>query len=368
MGNPQLSDAETLRYARHVILPQFGEAGQLKLKAASVLVIGAGGLGSPLLLYLAAAGVGTIGIVDPDRVTISNLQRQVLYGEKDLGKLKVEAAKARLNDLNPHVQIHTYPTYFTTSNALELIASYDAIADGTDNFPTRYLVNDACVLGGKPYVYGSIFRFEGQVSVFNALGTDGQRGPNYRDLYPIPPLPDQVPNCATGGVLGVLPGIIGALQANEVLKILTGVGELLAGRLLLFDAAYLSQRTIQFPAQAATSITELIDYEAFCGMPVQEELPTMDLATFRALQQQQIAYTLLDVREPQEYAINNWGGILIPLGQLAERWRELPAHQPIIVHCQSGIRSAQAVSLLLKQGLSEVYNLAGGIADFPQAD
>ena len=357
-----LSPREQQRYARHLILPQLGEAGQLKLKAARVLVIGAGGLGSPLLQYLAAAGVGTIGIVDPDRVSHSNLQRQVLYGESDLGSLKVEAAKKRLLDLNPHIDIKTHATYFSKENALDLLAGYDLVADGTDNFPTRYLVNDACILSGLPYVYGSIFRFEGQVSVFNGQLADGKRGPNYRNLYPSPPPPDQVPNCAEGGVLGVLPGIIGAMQANEVIKIITGIGEPLIGRMLLFDAASFSQRVLRMPPAEPIVVRELIDYEQFCGLPAREALPGIDAATFINMQQKKQVFTLLDVRSQREYDLDNLGGLLIPLEDLLiDDLPSFPKVQPIIVHCQSGARSARAVQHLLEHGLSEVYNLEGGI-------
>lgn len=356
-----LSPEEKNRYARHLILPGFGTEAQLKLKAARVLVIGAGGLGSPLLQYLAAAGVGTIGIIDPDRVSSSNLQRQVLYGEKDLGKLKVEAAKERLLDLNPHLSINTYPQVFDKNNAEKILSEYQIIADGTDNFPTRYLVNDACVLAGKPYVYGSIFRFEGQVTVFNLLLPDGSRSPNYRDLYPTPPPPDQVPNCAEGGVLGVLPGMIGAMQANEVIKIITGTGTPLAGRMVLFDAAHFSQHILRYKANPNTSIEELIDYEAFCGLPAQEQLPTIDAATLKAMIARDDDFFLLDVREQREYDQDHLNGTLIPLGELGEKWPGIPRKNLVIVHCQSGARSARAVALLQEKGYSQVYHLEGGM-------
>lgn len=358
----QLTASERQRYARHLILPQVGESGQLRLKQARVLVIGAGGLGSPLLQYLAAAGVGQIGIVDPDRVSQSNLQRQVLYGESDLGELKVEAARRRLLDLNPHVDIITYPVYFSRENALELLAKYDIIADGTDNFPTRYLVNDACVLSEKPYVYGSIFRFEGQVSIFNALLPDGSRGPNYRNLYPSPPPPDQIPNCAEGGVLGVLPGIIGSMQANEVIKLITGIGEGLIGRLLLFDAAYFTQRVLRIPPGVPVEVGELIDYEHFCGLPARESLPTIEAGTLLSMQRRGQTFALIDVRSGSEFEQDNLNGKLLPLDKLLEMPSEkLPPTRPLIIHCQSGARSARAVHHLLQQGLTEVYNLEGGI-------
>ncbi|MEM6772246.1 MAG: ThiF family adenylyltransferase, partial [Bacteroidota bacterium] len=347
---------------RHLILPQLGEAGQLKLKAAKVLVIGAGGLGSPLLQYLAAAGVGTIGIVDPDRVSHSNLQRQILYGESDLGELKVEAAKRRIKDLNPLVEVRTHPVYFSRKNAMQLLAEYDIVADGTDNFPTRYLVNDACLLSDKPYVYGSIFRFEGQVSVFNGLKPDGTRGPNYRHLYPSPPPPDQVPNCAEGGVLGVLPGIIGSMQANEVIKIIAGIGDPLVGRLLLFDAAYFSSRVLRIPPTAPIEITELIDYEQFCGLPAREAIPSIDAAVYLKMKAENRPFTLLDVRSQREYDQQNLGGQLIPLEILLEgAMDEIPTTRPLVVHCHSGARSTRAVHYLLEQGLTQVYNLEGGI-------
>jgi adenylyltransferase/sulfurtransferase len=363
-----LSAEEKNRYARHLILPGFGTEAQLKLKAAKVLVIGAGGLGSPLLQYLAAAGVGTIGIIDPDRVSSSNLQRQVLYGEKDLGKLKVAAAKERLLDLNPHLSIAVYPQAFDKKNAKEILSEYQVIADGTDNFPTRYLVNDACVLAGKPYVYGSIFRFEGQVSVFNLLLPDGSRSPNYRDLYPTPPPPDQIPNCAEGGVLGVLPGMIGAMQANEVIKIITGTGTTLAGRMVIFDAAHFSQHILRFKANPTTRIEELIDYEAFCGLPAQEQLPTIDAGVLRAMLQRDEDFVLLDVREQYEYDIDNLNGTLIPLGELWEKLPGISKEKLVIVHCQSGARSAKAVAFLQEKGFSQVYNLEGGINAYRNLD
>lgn len=365
---PELTAAERARYARHLILPQLGLEGQQRLKAARVLVVGAGGLGSPLLQYLAAAGVGTIGIVDPDRVSSSNLQRQVLYGEKDLGRLKVEAAKDRLLDLNPLLDIRCYPTALLKDNAMEIIAPYDMVADGTDNFPTRYLVNDACVLAGKINVYASIFRFEGQVSVFNAPLPAGGRGPNYRDIFPAPPPPGQVPSCAEGGVLGVLPGVVGSMQANEVIKLITGVGEALIGRLFLFDAAAFSTRILKFKPQVGTQIKELINYEEFCGVPAVEDIPAVDVASFHSMQKRGDSIFLLDVREPNEYAEDHLQGLLIPLGQLHERVGEIPTEKTIIVHCRSGQRSARAVQQLLGLGYKDVYNLTGGILAVREAE
>lgn len=357
------SKEELKRYARHFAIPDFGMEGQARLKAGRVLVIGAGGLGSPLLLYLAAAGVGKIGIVDFDRVDLTNLQRQVLYTTHDVGKLKAEVAKERLLAINPHLQVQTYPVALDRANAMELFEDYDIVADGTDNFPTRYLVNDACVLSGKVNVYASIFRFEGQVSVFNLPNEDGSRGHNYRDLYPAPPPPEMVPNCAEGGVLGVLPGIIGSLQASEVIKLITGVGKPLNGRLFLFDAASFSTRVMKFPKDPANHITELVDYEVFCGVPsaAQEEIPTMDIAAFRKLLNEKAGFQLIDVRETYEYEADNLGGIHIPLGDLEKRIAEIIPGKMTIVHCQSGKRSAQAVEMLIEKGFKDIYNLKGGI-------
>lgn len=354
---------ELKRYARHFAIPDFGMEGQARLKAGRVLVIGAGGLGSPALLYLAAAGVGKIGIVDFDRVDLSNLQRQVLYTTEDIGRLKAEVARERLLAINPHLDITTYPVPLNRDNALELFAEYDIVADGTDNFPTRYLVNDACVLSGKVNVYASIFRFEGQVSVFNLPNEDGSRGHNYRDLYPTPPPPDMVPNCAEGGVLGVLPGIVGSMQASEVIKIIAEVGQPLSGRLFLFDAAQFSSRILKFPKDPNNHISELVDYEDFCGMPALEDsgLPELDVAAFRRLKERQEPYQLIDVRELYEYEADNLSGLHIPLGDLPDRLAEIANDKMVVVHCQSGKRSAQAVEMLLERGYQNVYNLEGGI-------
>lgn len=354
---------ELNRYARHFVIPGFGREGQAKLKQGRVLVVGAGGLGCPLLQYLAAAGVGKIGIVDYDRVDISNLQRQILYGTQDVGRLKAEAAKEKLLALNPHLDIQTYTVALNSTNALALFADYDIIADGTDNFPTRYLVNDACVLSGKVNVYASIFRFEGQVSVFNLPGADGQRGHNYRDLYPAPPPPEMVPNCAEGGVLGVLPGIIGCMQAVEVIKVLTGLGDPLAGRLLLFDAAAFTSRVMKFPQDPANKITELVDYELFCGTPLEgaTPVPGITAAQFDEMRQAGQNFQLIDVREPAEYEQEHLNGLLIPLGQLESKLELIGRDHPIVVHCQSGKRSMQAARTLLEHGFREVYNLTGGM-------
>ncbi len=362
--NITLNPAEMARYARHIAIPSFGLAAQKKLKAASVLVVGSGGLGSPVLLYLAAAGVGHIGIVDFDVVDESNLQRQVLFSINDIGKPKVEVAKARLEALNPHIKITIHNSKITSENALTLIKDYDVVADGTDNFPTRYLVNDACVLTGKVNVYASIFQFEGQVSVFNFLCENGQRGPNYRDIFPEPPPPGLVPNCAEGGVLGVLPGIIGSLQANEVIKVITGVGEPLVGRLFLFDAASFMTRTLNIRKNPNITITELIDYEIFCGMHNNESLAIKEITAkeLKILMDEQANIQLIDVREPYEHDIVNIGAELIPLQTLDKHVDQISRTKKVIVHCRSGQRSADAIKLLEKSfHFDNLYNLKGGI-------
>lgn len=361
----QLSGAEMARYARHITIPEFGLEGQKKLKQAKVLVIGSGGLGSPVLLYLAAAGVGTIGIVDFDTVDESNLQRQILFNVNDVGHSKAETAKSRLEALNPHINIIVYKTRFTRENALELVSQYDVVADGTDNFPTRYLVNDACVLAGKVNVYASIFQFEGQVSVFNFLNADGTRGPNYRDMFPEPPPPGLVPNCAEGGVLGVLPGIIGSMQASEVIKVVTGVGEPLAGRLFLFDAASFTTRILKVQKSPATKITELINYEQFCGIePPAEKRAVKEVSVqeLHELFEQSVDFQLIDVREPHEYAVANLDGELIPLATVAGAAHRISKNKKVIVHCRSGVRSANAIRELEDLfGFDNLYNLKGGI-------
>jgi sulfur-carrier protein adenylyltransferase/sulfurtransferase len=365
------SPAELSRYARHFVLPDFGVEGQLRLKRGSVLVVGAGGLGCPMLLYLAAAGVGRIGIIDPDRVDDSNLQRQVLYTTDDIGEYKAEAAKKRLLALNPHIEIETYTFGLTSANALTIIDLYDIVADGTDNFPTRYLVNDACVLRGKVNVYASIFRFEGQVSVFNYSQKMGERGVNYRDIFPSPPPPGLVPDCAEGGVLGVLPGIIGSMQASEVLKILSGVGEPLAGRLFIFDAASFMTRILKISKNPSYQpITELIDYDQFCGLkPADTEGPTAEISVqdFRRWQTQNIDYQLVDVREAYEYEAGNIGGVLIPLNILPENMDIISKEKPVVVHCKSGARSQKAITLLKEKGFDNVFNLKGGILAYKYA-
>ena len=366
---PQLSREEILRYSRHLIMPEVGMDGQLKLKQARVLMIGAGGLGAPLGLYLAAAGIGHLGIVDFDVVDFTNLQRQVTFTTADVGKTKLEATKSRLSGLNPMIDITTYETRLSSSNALELFRDYDLVVDGTDNFPTRYLVNDACVLLGKRNVYGSIFRFEGQVSVFGAPD-----GPCYRCLYPEPPPPGLVPSCAEGGVLGVLPGIVGAIQAVEAIKLVLGAGDSLVGRLLLFDALAMRFRELKLKKNpdcplcgTNRTITKLIDYEEFCGIRG-EEAPVENLQipeiTPRELKQRQERgddLFVLDVREPHEYQICNLNGYLIPLGDLPKRVSELDSSREIVAHCRSGKRSADAVDFLRKAGFRKIWNLKGGI-------
>ncbi|HEY6063459.1 MAG TPA: molybdopterin-synthase adenylyltransferase MoeB, partial [Chitinophagaceae bacterium] len=345
-GSPvEFSPGELARYNRHIIIPGFGLEAQQKLKKARVLVVGSGGLGSPVLLYLAAAGVGTIGIVDFDVVDDSNLQRQVLFGVKEIGTHKVIAARKRINDLNPHVEVEVYNLQLNSQNALGIIQQYDVVADGTDNFPTRYLVNDACMLAGKPNVYASIFQFDGQVSVFNLENENGETGPNYRDLYPTPPPPGLVPSCAEGGVLGVLPGIIGSLQALEVIKIITGAGEPLSGRLFCFDALNFESRTFNIKKRADHKpVTKLIDYEQFCGLKTPER--TVREITAQELYDWQIKgerFQLIDVREPHEYDIVNIGGQLFPLATISNVAGEINREEKVVVHCKMGGRSARAI-------------------------
>jgi len=365
-----LTNEEILRYSRHLIMPEVGMEGQVKLKAARVLLIGTGGLGAPLGLYLTAAGVGHIGLVDFDVVDFTNLQRQVTFGTSDVGKSKAEAAKARLSNLNPDVEITTYETKLASENALELFRDYDVIVDGTDNFPTRYLVNDACVLLGKPNVYGSIFRFEGQVTVFGMPD-----GPCYRCLYPEPPPPGLVPSCAEGGVLGVLPGIIGSIQALETIKLILGKGHSLAGRLLLFDAMSVKFRELKLRKDAHCpmcgthrEIHNLIDYNEFCGIRGEEDeldydvnVPEIGARELKQKLEDGEDIFILDVREPHEYQICNLQGHLIPLGELPRRVHELDSAREIVVHCKVGKRSAQAVDFLRQAGFRKVYSLHGGI-------
>ena len=364
-----LTNEEILRYSRHLIMPEVGMEGQLKLKSARVLLIGTGGLGAPLGLYLTAAGVGHIGLVDFDVVDFTNLQRQVTFGTSDVGKPKTEAASARLTNLNPDVKISSYETKLTSENALELFKDYDIIVDGTDNFPARYLVNDACILLGKPNVYGSIFRFEGQVTVFGMPD-----GPCYRCLYPEPPPPGLVPSCAEGGVLGVLPGIVGSLQALETIKLIIGRGESLAGRLVLFDALAMKFRELKLRKNSHCpmcgthrKIHQLIDYNEFCGIRGEEEpetnlqVPEIGARELKARLDRGDDIFILDVREPHEYQICNIKGHLIPLGELPRRVHELDSAREIVAHCKSGKRSAQAVDFLRQAGFRKIYNLHGGI-------
>ena len=370
------SNKELERYSRHLIIPEFNIKGQTKLKQSKVLVVGTGGLGSPLLQYLAAAGVGTIGIVDFDVVDDSNLQRQVLFSINDIGRPKVEAAKERLEQLNPYIKYIAHNVHLNSDNALDIIKDYDLVADGTDNFPTRYLVNDACVLLGKTNVYASIFRFDGQVTVFNHLFKDGTRGPNYRDLYPEPPPPGLVPSCAEGGVLGVLPGILGSMQANEVIKVISGVGEPLVGRIFTFDALSFENRTFKFKKDKTNpisgdnpTITKLIDYEQFCGTPLREEehkkeekVKEITVQELKQLQDSGEDFQLIDVREPHEYEVANLGGELIPLGTISGHADKVARDKKVIVQCRSGARSAKAINELeVGFGFDNLYNLKGGI-------
>ena len=371
---PNLTNDEFKRYSRHLIMPEVGVDGQRKLKAAKVLCIGAGGLGSPVAMYLAAAGVGTLGLVDFDVVDFSNLQRQILHGTPDVGRPKLASAKDRLNAINPEVKIETYETALSSQNALDLFRPYDVIVDGTDNFPTRYLVNDACVLLGKPNAYGSIFRFEGQASVFATKG-----GPCYRCLYPEPPPPGLVPSCAEGGVLGVLPGIIGVIQATEALKLIMNVGEPLIGRFLIFDALRMKFRELKLRKEpdcpvcgTHATIKQLIDYEQFCGVtPAAPEPVAVNKATeITSVELKQRldrgdALRIVDVREPNEYQINRIpGSVLIPLGDVPKRQNELDPNDEIVVHCKMGTRSAKAADFLRSVGFKRVLNLKGGILDW----
>jgi adenylyltransferase/sulfurtransferase len=364
---PQLAQDEILRYSRHLIIPDVGVEGQRRLKAARVLMVGAGGLGSPIGLYLAAAGVGTLGIVEADTVDVTNLQRQVLYGTKDVGRKKLEAARDRIRDLNPNVQVIAHEAWLTSENALEIIGDYDLVVDGTDNFATRYLVNDACILLGKPNVYGSIFRFEGQATVFCTA-----EGPCYRCLYPEPPPPGLVPSCAEGGVLGVLPGLLGTIQATEAVKLIVGAGEPLIGRLLLVDALRMQFRTMKLqkdprcPACGTREITKLIDYQQFCGIgPSEESAADLPVITPRELDEKRRRgddLDLVDVREPHEWDIGRIEGArLAPLSSFAEALRTLDSARDVVVYCKSGARSAKAVRQLQAAGFRRVWNLAGGI-------
>ena len=374
---PTLSNEEIKRYSRHLIMPEVGVDGQRRLKAGSVLCIGAGGLGSPAAMYLAAAGVGTIGLVDFDVVDFSNLQRQIIHGTPDVGRPKLDSARDRLQALNPHVEVKTYEEALTSENAFRLFEPYDVILDGTDNFPTRYLTNDACVLLGKPNAYGSIFRFEGQASVFGA-----KNGPCYRCLYPEPPPPGLVPSCAEGGVLGVLPGVIGVIQATEAIKLITGIGEPLIGRFLIYDALRMRFRELKLKKDpdcpvcgTHPTVTKLIDYEQFCGLRPEPEPVVATAAQSNGFE---ITATelksrldrgdklrIVDVREPNEYQINRIpGSVLLPLGEVPRRYAELDPEEEIIVQCKVGGRSAKAADFLRSVGFKKVLNLKGGILDW----
>jgi len=359
----QLSNEERVRYSRHLTMPEVGIDGQRRLKAAHVLCIGAGGLGSPAALYLAAAGVGTIGIVDFDDVDLSNLQRQILHGTKDIGRSKLKSARDRLRDANPNIEVELHECRFSSENASELVARYDLVVDGSDNFPTRYLSNDVCVFARRPNIYGSIFRFDGQSSVFAPhLG-----GPCYRCLFPEPPAPGTIPNCAEAGVLGVLPGIIGMVQAIEAIKLILGVGEPLIGRLLHFEALKMKFRELKLRRDPqcpvcgdAPTITAPIDYEQFCGIAA--DVPAISVHDLKRKRDVREAIQLIDVREPFEFEIARIDGAkLIPLGQLANRLHELKRNGQTVVHCHTGMRSAQAVQMLRQTGFTNVYNLEGGI-------
>jgi adenylyltransferase/sulfurtransferase len=368
---PELTKDELARYSRHLILPEVGEEGQRKLKAARVLCVGAGGLGSPLSLYLAAAGVGTLGLVDFDVVDKSNLQRQIIHSTADIGRKKLDSAAEKLEALNPEVKVVKHDTLLSSANALDILKDYDVIADGTDNFPTRYLVNDACVLLGKPNAYGSIFRFEGQASVFATAD-----GPCYRCLYPEPPPPGLVPSCAEGGVLGILPGLVGVIQATETIKLILGKGATLAGRLLLVDALNMRFRELKLRKNpecpvcgAHPTVTQLIDYQQFCGLaPAKKEenavkngIPQITVTELKRRIEAGEDLFILDVREPFEYQIANIGGKLIPQNEVPQRLGEIDRDREIIVHCKGGVRSQRIAEFLKQSGYSEVVNVAGGI-------
>jgi adenylyltransferase/sulfurtransferase len=373
---PELTNDEIKRYSRHLIMPEVGMDGQRRLKAGKVLCIGAGGLGSPAAMYLAAAGVGTIGLVDFDVVDFSNLQRQIIHGTPDVGRSKLASAKDRLHAINPHVDIQTYETALSSENAMQLFEPYDVILDGTDNFPTRYLTNDACVLLGKPNAYGSIFRFEGQASVFST-----KDGPCYRCLYPEPPPPGLVPSCAEGGVLGVLPGVIGVIQATESIKLITGIGEPLIGRFLIYDALRMRFRELKLRKDpdcpvcgTHPTVTKLIDYEQFCGLrPAATETAPMSASNGTEITSVELKQRLdkgdrlriIDVREPNEYQINRIAGSdLIPLGEIPRRYAELDPADEVVVLCKMGGRSAKAADFLRSVGFKRVLNLKGGILDW----
>ena len=367
-----LTPREAARYARHLVLPEVGRAGQERLKASRVLLVGAGGLGSPAALYLAAAGVGTLGIVDPDAVDVTNLQRQILHGTAGLGAPKVDSARARLHDVNPHVTVETGAVRLTSANALEIVAAYDVVVDGSDNFPTRYLVNDACVLAGRPNVYGSVYRWEGQLSVFAAEG-----GPCYRCLFREPPPPGLIPNCAEAGVFGALPGVVGAAQAMETIKLLLGVGEALVGRLQIFDALSYRWRELEIRRDPGCAVcgdqpaqTELIDYDLFCGVEPEAEGDGMTVGRvepedLQAVLEDEPRPFLLDVREVMEWQnvnLAHLGAVLVPMREVPTRMDEIPRDRPVVVYCHTGVRSLEVAKLLAAEGYGDVRNLEGGIA------
>lgn len=368
----KLTREESLRYSRHLVLGQFGLEGQMKLKSARVLVVGAGGLGSPVLLYLAAAGVGAIGVVDDDIVSVSNLQRQILYTTDDVGKPKAEVAARRLTRINPFVRVIPFTQKISSLNALATIDGYDIVVDGTDNFPTRYLLNDACVLKDRPLVYGSILRFEGQVAVLNHRQKDGTYSCNYRDLFPEPPPPETVPDCSQAGVIGVLPGMIGTIQANETIKLITGIGEPLANKLLIIDALTMEQNVFQlFTGHARKRITALIDYDDFCGIS-QDKSKSLDANThamkevtvqeLKKLKESGADFQLIDVREPHEYDICNLDGELIPMSDVPSNVERIARDKQVIMHCRSGKRSGDMLLWLEKNhGFTNLYNLKGGV-------
>lgn len=364
-----LSDQELLRYSRHLSLPHFGHKAQNALKMAKVLVVGAGGLGAPVLQYLCAAGVGTIGVVDFDRVDITNLQRQILFSEGDIGQAKAETAIKKLRSQNSHIEFTEHAFQLNRNNAIELISDYDLVIDGTDNFPTRYLINDACVLTNRPFIYGSIYQFEGQVSVFNY-----QDGPNYRDLFPTPPPPGMVPNCAEGGVLGVLPGIIGSIQALEAIKVLTHVGEALSGRLFVFDALSFSNRTIQIEKDPTNpisgpnpTITQLQDYEWFCNGQFSPDIPSISVEQLQKWITENRAFKLIDVRERAEFDAGHLEAEHLPLSEFAQWQYEVPSNETLVFYCKSGKRSVDVIQQLKEHpNASNFFNLEGGILAWKQ--
>jgi adenylyltransferase/sulfurtransferase len=355
-----LSSEELKRYNRHLILKEFGKEAQEKLKSSKVLVIGAGGLGCPVLQYLTAAGVGTIGIVDFDKVDESNLQRQVLYSTEDIGKPKAQVAAEKLSEQNPYIEFKVHQLKLSKDKALSVFSNYDLIVDGSDNFPTRYLVNDACVILNKPLVFGSIFKFEGQVTVFNYTNKNGKRGPTYRCLFPEPPAPGEVPNCSEIGVIGVLPGMIGTIQANEVIKVITGIGKVLSGRLFLLDALSMNTSILKFSSvEENFKITSLTDYEEFCGLIPKKKSITVQELKNKLDQGDEIV--LIDVREKFEYDICKLGGTLIPLNTIPDQIHKIPKDKSVVVYCHHGMRSASAIKFLEQHGFNNLLNLEGGI-------